>query len=236
MQEQDKQDEIRVHLEKIKHDGLKNYHSSGWGPKKMHNALKYLYSFTNKNKKYKVLDLGIGGANLAKYIIQNPQFEVTGLDLVREVIDEITSKRVNIPLICGDAEKMPFKDETFDIIIHNQTVHHFPDTTLVLKEINRVLKKDGLLMSIETNGWNPIVWYGHNMPWNKKKRFISSNQKVFSLPKYKSQLEKTGFKILGEKMVNFQYFPESLQDTLNKVPIFRLFYAGSMVVCSQTSN
>ena len=194
-------------------------------------------SFLPKNKQYKVLDLGIGGANLAKYVVKNPLFSLTGLDFDENLLNKVTRKRVDIPLVVGDAEKMPFEDESFDIIVHNQTLHHFPSIERVLGDIHRVLKKDGLLFSIETNGWNPLVKYGHTTPWTKKKRLISSNQKVFSYVKFKKELGSANFKILGWKMINFGFvdFSETLERFFSKLPLIRLFYGGSMVVCSQKS-
>lgn len=231
---QDKQEEIRVHKSMLEQKG-DSYCSSKWGDKKINRALSFIYSFLDNNKEYSVLEIGVGGANLAGHLIKNKQLKLTGLDLVNDVLEKITKKRVNIPLVAADAEAMPFKDETFDIAIHNQTLHHFPSRKKVLSEIHRVLKKKGFLFSIEGNGWNPLVIYYHKAPWEKRKRFVSCNQTLFSCPKFKKEIKKANFAIKGVKMINFDFIkiPEWIEELLGKTPIINLFCAGSMVICSQ---
>ena len=46
----------------------------------------------------------------------------------------------------GDAEKLPFSDSTFDVITLNAVLHHLPDYGSCLKEIDRILNKNGLII------------------------------------------------------------------------------------------
>lgn len=226
---QNKLEEIKVHLKKLEKEG-EDYKSSNWGREKFERVLDYFYSFLDPNKKYNVLDIGIGSGTLTSYLSENKNFKIIGLDLVRDVLEKVTKKRTNVPLVHGDIEDMPFKDESFDIVVHNQTLHHFPRREKALQEIKRVLKKDGLLLSIETNGWNPYVVYGHKAPWKKWKRFISSNQKVFGVLKFKKELSSAGFAVKDYKMIN--YGMNFLERAFGKIPILKLIFAGSMVVVS----
>lgn len=43
----------------------------------------------------------------------------------------------------GDAEHMPFEDNTFDVVYSNGVIHHIPDTRRVVEEMLRVLKPGG---------------------------------------------------------------------------------------------
>ena len=43
----------------------------------------------------------------------------------------------------GDAENIPFNDNSFDLVYSNGVIHHTPNTTQVVKEIYRVLKPGG---------------------------------------------------------------------------------------------
>jgi malonyl-CoA O-methyltransferase len=48
--------------------------------------------------------------------------------------------------ICGDAETLPFGDNTVDLIFSNLMLHWMNDSEKVLKELRRVLKPDGLFL------------------------------------------------------------------------------------------
>ena len=47
----------------------------------------------------------------------------------------------------GDAETIPFNDNSFDLVYSNGVIHHTPNTTQVVKEIYRVLKPGGAASS-----------------------------------------------------------------------------------------
>src|SRR2546425_6540672 len=58
-----------------------------------------------------------------------------------------------------DNGRLPFPDEHFDFVFHNQVFEHVPDIDLALKEIFRVLKRTGLMLSIFPP--REILWDGH---------------------------------------------------------------------------
>ena len=43
------------------------------------------------------------------------------------------------------AEALPFEDDSFDMLLMGESLHHFRDIELSLQEVKRVLKKDGKL-------------------------------------------------------------------------------------------
>ena len=55
-----------------------------------------------------------------------------------------------------DAQKIPFDDATFDIVIANHMLYHVPDRPKALAEIKRVMKDDGVLIAA-TNGDNHLA-------------------------------------------------------------------------------
>ena len=52
-------------------------------------------------------------------------------------------KNIDRSIRQADATKLPFSDETFDVVIANHILEHIPEDIKALKEFNRVLKKDG---------------------------------------------------------------------------------------------
>lgn len=59
---------------------------------------------------------------------------------------------------CADAYRLPFRDESFDVVLCRDVLHHVLDTHLVVAEMVRVCRMPGRLIVIEPNGRNPIMW------------------------------------------------------------------------------
>ena len=168
-------------------------------------------------------------------LLRHPNFEVIGIDLVFEILRRISKVRVpQVPLIAGDIEFLPFRKDSLDIVIHNQVLHFFFQREVILSEIGRVLRPGGLLESIETNGWNPYVCYHHYCKFSDIIQFISKNENPFSLTTYRKELENVGFKVLGWRMIKFDFIKilSPFDKYFVKIPIFDLIFGVSMLVCS----
>lgn len=55
----------------------------------------------------------------------------------------------NITLVTGNAEELPFLDDSFDIVISRLAFHHFVNGTEIFTEMKRVLKPDGKLVLVD---------------------------------------------------------------------------------------
>lgn len=78
---------------------------------------------------------------------------MTGIDIIEENKTVTTAHfKVNgmqVPnLIVGDAENLPFADESFDFVYSFGVIHHTPNTDKVVAEMNRVLKSGGVYNSL----------------------------------------------------------------------------------------
>jgi SAM-dependent methyltransferase len=58
-----------------------------------------------------------------------------------------------------NAGHLPFEDRYFDFVFHNQVFEHVPDIDLALSEIYRVLKPNGLMLSVFP--CREVLWDGH---------------------------------------------------------------------------
>lgn len=109
-----------------------------------------------------ILDLGSGGAGFAEGVKQNEELlsrvvsvdpnynlatlSVENANLMNEAVKNITEQKLDA--VAGLAENLPFKNETFDLVISNHAVPwHFAENTekisKSIKEIMRVLKPGG---------------------------------------------------------------------------------------------
>lgn len=95
-----------------------------------------------------LLDLGCGTGELMKQVLlEDRNKHITGIDLSQNMLDMAKHKvKQKADFVLGDAEKLPFEDESFDLVYCNDSFHHYPHPLKVVDEINRVLKKDGIII------------------------------------------------------------------------------------------
>ncbi len=91
-----------------------------------------------------VLDVATGTGHVALALAPHVR-RVYGLDLTREMLAQAhrlqTERSVeNVSWVLGDAEHLPFQDETFDLYTVRAAPHHFPDVDAFLREAHRVLR------------------------------------------------------------------------------------------------
>jgi len=95
----------------------------------------------------RVLDIGTGTGSLAiEFAKKIPGVEVIGLDLSDVVLEVARENAQNVSRVSfekGDAENMPFEDDTFDLVISSNTLHLVKNPIKMFDEIQRVLKPKG---------------------------------------------------------------------------------------------
>lgn len=130
----------------------------------------FLFSRVEKllpSRKGIVLDLGCGEAYTSIYCLKYYPC-VIGLDLSIKVLKKakkkMKSQRVKgLNLINGDALKLPFKDDTFDVVLTYDMYEHIQHQDELLKEIYRVIKHGGILVLTTGNRLFPLD--RHTMLW-----------------------------------------------------------------------
>ena len=99
-----------------------------------------------------VLDVATGTGSLAIDLSKSAE-KVVGIDLSSKMLDVAEKKRKNnnLSFLLMDASCMKFNDEEFDLVTISLGLHDMPldIRTLVLKEVKRVLKRDGKLYILE---------------------------------------------------------------------------------------
>ncbi len=128
--------------------------------KKEHHLNRLLDWYAAKNKDLLEIGLGIGadGARWAKYAKT-----YTGIDLTDESVKATKMHFEFVGLkgriLKGDAEQLPFIDNTFDMVYSHGVLQHTPDMENSLKEIYRVLRTNGkiILMLYSKDSFN--YWF-----------------------------------------------------------------------------
>ena len=91
----------------------------------------------------RILDVGTGPGYLPLQISESlPGSEVIGIDVSEDMI-RVARKNAegkNVKFLVGDANKMPFEDDSFDLVVSTGSLHHWRNPVNVLNEIYRVLR------------------------------------------------------------------------------------------------
>lgn len=107
----------------------------------------WLFNQIDFSKVNRLLELGCGNGKLwqeNKIDLRNREIFLS--DISEGMVEEVRNKLgSDFNCIVADAEKIPFKDMYFDSIIANHVLFYLNDLNLGLKEIDRVLKNDGIL-------------------------------------------------------------------------------------------
>lgn len=102
---------------------------------------------TNATSSDRILDVGSGSGRIARDIISRTGAEVIGIDTGRPPIAPSRKNNlINLEWIVADGQHLPFKENSFDAIICIRTFKYFPDYTLALSELKRVLNRPGRLV------------------------------------------------------------------------------------------
>ncbi|MGE8203927.1 class I SAM-dependent methyltransferase [Heyndrickxia sp. NPDC080065] len=166
--------------------------------------LQKMIDIANLSGHEKMLDIATGGGHTANAFAPRVSW-VTALDLTHEMLQAAESfikgnGYENVNFMAGDAEDLPFDNETFDLVTCRIAPHHFPNVEKFVEEANRVLKKGGYFLlddnvspedSAQDQFYNTIEKmrdYSHYRAW-KKTEWIN-------------MLERKGFVI--EEMYRFE--------------------------------
>ena len=161
----------------------------------------------NFKKGLKILDAGAGEAQYKKYCLH---LDYTAQDIA---VYEGSGNQVGFQTgerdysnldIISDINNIPVEDDSFDIVLCSEVIEHITDPVKVFSELNRVLKKDGIL--IVTAPFNSLT---HCAPFHYSTGF----SRYF----YEHHLPLNGFEILLlEPNGNyFDYLAQELRRTKN---------------------
>ena len=106
-------------------------------------------------KKTEILDLAGGTADIAIRLYSKSRANITVCDINENMLEYGKAKVVNtgilsgINFVLGNAEKLPFKDKSFDCVVISFGIRNFTKIDTALSEIFRVLKPGGQFFCLE---------------------------------------------------------------------------------------
>jgi SAM-dependent methyltransferase len=100
-----------------------------------------------------VLDVACGAGHAAEQVAAVVR-QVVGIDLTRSLLqlgrERLDANAVtNVSLQQGNAELLPFVDESFDVVFCRSSLHHFADAQRAAAEMMRVCKRGGRVVLLD---------------------------------------------------------------------------------------
>lgn len=183
---------------------------------------KYKNIFEIDNKQ-KILEIGCGPGALAESLSRwYPNAQVTGIDRDSNFINFASMKVPHIKFLEGDATKLPFESESFDVTISNTVVEHI-EPTKFYGEQYRVLKENGVCLILSARKGINIVApcieeeseFEKNIWKRVEKYFAEINRKyaVCAYPQKENELplcmEKYGFRNVSTDYITVNLTPDN---------------------------
>jgi demethylmenaquinone methyltransferase/2-methoxy-6-polyprenyl-1,4-benzoquinol methylase len=149
-----------------------------------------------------LLDLGCGTGDLAHLALtQHTELKVAAVDFTLEMM--MTGKaKGNLPFTAADALRLPFDENTFNVVISGFLMRNVSDLGLSLAEQMRVLKPGGKIVILDTtkptrNLFTPFIWVHMHIIIPLLGTLISGNREAYEyLPSSSEQF------LLAENLVD----------------------------------
>ncbi len=165
--------------------------------------------FFDKNCEH-VLDVGTGPGKFIKVLKETfPTAQITGVDPLAESLDEAKSNYPDVEFVQGVAERLPFSAGTFDAASISMALHHLSKVSKGLREMKRVVKKEGWIIVNEliSDNLNPSQEvhkiYHH---------FRSRVDRILGVSHHETFLKEQVIQMVEDAGISIQFFFEQKDD------------------------
>ncbi len=168
-----------------------NYFLKDWFIK----ALKKTINTLNITENSRILDIGCGTGNLL-YLLEreNKNLELYGIDISEKMLNIAKNKLKNSKLSIQSAEDIDFKDDSFDFVFSTEAFHHYSNYNQIMKNIYRILKKQGKLIVLDVDFGFFLNFIFHIIE--------PGNNKMHSPKEFRELFKKHNFKNIKQKRIN----------------------------------
>ncbi|HLC92670.1 MAG TPA: class I SAM-dependent methyltransferase [archaeon] len=168
----------------------------------------YMLDFMGLKGNEKIIDVGCGSGTFSRVLAEkHPKAKITGVDISEHAISfaRKTAKEKNIgnlKFISASISSIPVKSGSFDVAVVSHLIEHVKNPENDLKEVNRILKPNGILILTTPNYFS--LWPLAEMVFDRtmaEKNYSLDEQHIsrFTSFSIKKPINNKGFAILREK-------------------------------------
>lgn len=173
-------------------------------------ALKLVANLRSASAAGSVLDVGTGPGQIAlKLAARLPGWMVIGVDrspnMIRQALaargaasaQELDNTAAQIEFLVADANRLPFADDSFNLVICNSVLHHFGDPAKVLAEIARVAGGDGAILVRDIARPSRIAypihsrWFGRHYSGKMYRLYCDSLRSAYTIEEISALLRQS---------------------------------------------
>ncbi|MDP2684722.1 MAG: methyltransferase domain-containing protein [bacterium] len=172
-------------------------------------VIKILNKDVNKDKKKVILDIGCGTGELEYKLTNFCQIQkIVAIDFSEKMLNiaKLKNDKKKVNFILSDLDKIRFSNQSFDVIIILNVLHHTQDLNLLLKNISDWIRPDGLIFVLDPIYDNLLKKF-----WCILLKYVlipEKSIKYYSLKDMLSILKKYNLNLIGSK--NIFYFSKLL--------------------------
>ncbi len=124
-----------------------------------YNPPRAILSFLERlDRNLRVLEIGAGGGFLLEELWRRGFRRMTGSDITVTALLEMSHRDSQLQVVGADAESLPFRDQTFDVVISSDVIEHLVRPDDHLAEVRRVLSPGGQYL-LKTPNRRPAELY-----------------------------------------------------------------------------
>lgn len=174
-----------------------------------------------------VLDLGCGAGHVS-FAVAPHAGEVTAFDLSQQMLDVVQHEAQrrgidNLKVRQGVAERLPFADAGFDLVLTRFSAHHWSDVPRAMQEVRRVLKPGGRFVMIDVMAPDKPLFDTH-LQTIELLRDVS-HVRNYSFGEWEDFLGRAGFAIAASDRwklpLDFQAWVTRMQTPAERVDVIR---------------
>jgi len=175
-----------------------------------------------------ILEVGCGIGGFSIFASKECE-DVNGLDIGKTRINMANKLRKSVGrkvgFVVGDAQFLPFRDGSYDIVICSETLEHIPDYRKAFHELVRVTKKLGYVIITVPNSVNLTQLYNFILfpLFLRVERSQPEDLHLFNIFIVNKLFERKDLRVIIKRGVDFIYIPsihpktKSIESRLNRL-------------------